>query len=203
MSTVKINYEEALEKYPEQVREVLNKQKKSKSKHKNVSPEELNEIKLKLDSTEYDFLCTNKHLGNNIMLLTLGGSHAYGTAISTPEYCSDLDIRGIFAPRIEELLGLSRYEEFENKITDTVIHSLDKVINLMINANPNVIEMFGTKPEHIFKLSEEGKMLKDNFNLFLSRKATHSFGGYAQQQLRRGPSQGAGRTALPRGNRRR
>jgi len=141
----------------------------------------LEEIKNKLQSTEYDFLRNNIHLGNNIMILTLGGSHAYGTNVKT----SDLDIRGVFAPRMEELLGLSQYEEFENKTTDTVLHSFDKIITLMINSNPNVVEMFGTKDEHIFILSEEGKMLKDNFNLFLSRKAAHSFGGYAQQQLRR------------------
>ena len=141
----------------------------------------LEEIKNKLDSTEYDFLRTNEHLGNNIMLLTLGGSHAYGTNIEG----SDLDIRGVFAPRMEELLGLSKYEEFENKATDTVLHSFDKVIHLMTNCNPNVLEMFGCKEEHMFILSEEGKMLKDNFDLFLSRRAAHAFGGYASQQLRR------------------
>ena len=141
----------------------------------------LKEIKNKLDSTEYDFLRTNEHLKNNIMLLTLGGSYAYGTNIKS----SDLDIRGIFASRLEELLGISKYEEFENKATDTVIHSFDKIIQLMINANPNVLEIFGTKNEHVFILSEEGKMLKDNVNLFLSRKVIHSFSGYSFQQLRR------------------
>ena len=48
----------------------------------------LKEIKEKLKSTEYDFIRMNKHLGNNIILLGLGGSYAYGTNIET----SDLDI---------------------------------------------------------------------------------------------------------------
>ena len=50
----------------------------------------LEQIKQKVNSTEYDFLRTNDHLGNNIILLGLGGSYSYGTNIET----SDLDVRG-------------------------------------------------------------------------------------------------------------
>ena len=52
---------------------------------------QLEQIKNKLKSPEYDFLNSNKNLHNNIILLTLGGSHAYGMEKET----SDLDIRGI------------------------------------------------------------------------------------------------------------
>ena len=37
------------------------------------------QIKEKLKSDEYEFLRKDKNLGNNIIILTLGGSHAYGT----------------------------------------------------------------------------------------------------------------------------
>ena len=40
------------------------------------------------DDEEYIFLKENKHLGNNIILLTLGGSHAYGM----DKEDSDIDI---------------------------------------------------------------------------------------------------------------
>lgn len=43
-----------------------------------------------IKAPEYDFLRNDKNLGENIILLGLGGSHAYGTE---NEY-SDLDIRG-------------------------------------------------------------------------------------------------------------
>lgn len=43
----------------------------------------------------------------------------------------------------------------------------------------------GTKPEHLFICTAEGKLLRDNVDLFLSKKAVSSFGGYAIQQLRR------------------
>ncbi len=135
----------------------------------------------KLDSREYDFLRKDEHLGDNIILLTTGGSHAYGTNVET----SDLDIRGITLEREKEVLGLSNFEQFENHATDTTIYGFRKIISLLLNCNPNVIEMLGTKDEHLFILSEEGKLLRDNVDLFLSKKALHSFGGYATAQLRR------------------
>lgn len=142
---------------------------------------ELREIREKLQSEEYDFLRTSEHLGKNIILLTTGGSHAYGTNVEG----SDLDIRGVALEREKEILGLSNFELFQNVATDTVIYGLRKVIGLLLNCNPNVIEMLGTKEEHLFILSEEGKILRDNVDLFLSKKAMYSFGGYATAQLRR------------------
>ena len=129
------------------------------------------QIKEKLNSKEYDFLRSNEHLKDNIMLLTTGGSHAYGTNVET----SDLDIRGIALERENEILGLSNFEQFENHATDTTIYGFRKLISLLLNCNPNVIEMLGTKEEHLFILSEEGKLLRDNVDLFLSKKAMHSF----------------------------
>lgn len=140
-----------------------------------------NEIKEKLASKEYDFLRTDKHLGKNIIFLTTGGSYAYGTNVET----SDLDIRGIAVETSNEILGSSSFEQFENRETDTVIYGLRKIIKLMLNCNPNVLEMLGTKDEHIFICNKYGKMIKDNTNLFLSKRAIQSFGGYASAQLRR------------------
>ncbi|MGM9978373.1 MAG: DNA polymerase beta superfamily protein [Clostridium sp.] len=138
-------------------------------------------IKEKLTSKEYDFLRTDKHLGKNIIFLTTGGSYAYGTNIET----SDLDIRGIAVETSNEILGSSSFEQFENRETDTVIYGLRKILKLMLNCNPNVLEILGTKDEHIFVCNKYGKMIKDNTNLFLSKRAIQSFGGYASAQLRR------------------
>ena len=139
------------------------------------------DIKKLLNTAEYSFLKEDKHLGNNIMLLTTGGSHAYGTNVKG----SDIDIRGIALSRKEELLGLSSFEQFEDKNTDTIIYEFNKVARLLLNCNPNIIEIMGTKEEHIFILSNEGKLLKDNIDIFLSQRVIQSFGGYATAQLRR------------------
>lgn len=60
----------------------------------------LGQIKERLQSGEYDFLRTDEHLGHHIILLTLGGSHAYGTSMET----SDLDIRGCALNSKREIL---------------------------------------------------------------------------------------------------
>ena len=140
-----------------------------------------NEIKEKLKSKEYDFLRTDKHLGKNIIFLTTGGSYAYGTNVET----SDLDIRGIAVETSNEILGSAIFEQFEDIKTDTVVYALRKILKLMLNCNPNVLEILGTKDEHIFICNKYGKMIKDNKDLFLSKRAIQSFGGYASAQLRR------------------
>lgn len=130
---------------------------------------------------EYDFLRTNPHLGPNIMFLTLGGSHAYGTNIEG----SDIDVRGVAANTMEELFGLSNFEQAIDNATDTTVYGFKKYLGLIMNCNPNVIEMLGCRPQDYVQVSPGGQLLLDNKHLFLSRKAMYSFGGYAQAQLRR------------------
>lgn len=142
----------------------------------------IEQIKEKLKSEEYDFLRKDKNLGNNIIILTLGGSYAYGTNNKN----SDLDIRGITLNSKQSLIGIGdTFEQFNDNVTDTTIYSFNKIIKLLINCNPNVCEMLGNKPEHYFYVSPIGQQLLDNSHLFLSKKACHSFGGYANQQLYR------------------
>lgn len=141
----------------------------------------LEQIKEKVKSTEYDFLRTNKHLGNNIILLGLGGSYAYGTNIKT----SDLDVRGCALNSKSEILTNENFEQFVNEITDTTIYSFNKLITLLSNCNPNTIEILGLKPEHYLYISPIGQELLDNKKMFLSKKAINSFSGYAHSQLRR------------------
>ena len=152
-----------------------------------------------LELPEYSFIQTEKRLGKNIMLLTFGGSHSYGTNGPT----SDIDIRGITAPTKEDILGVdfvlqdydkgnnnlvfgSRgFEQYNDSATDTVIYSLDKILKLLYKCNPNTIEILGCKPEHYAYISPAGQLLLDNKHLFLSKLAVGSFSGYARQQFYR------------------
>lgn len=139
------------------------------------------EIRNTLNSADYSFLRENPHLGNNVILITVGGSHAYGTETPT----SDLDIRGCALNSPRDILTNQNFEQFVDEKTDTTIYSFNKLISLLINCNPNTIEMLGCKPEHYFYLSPIGQELLNNVDLFLSQKAAYSFGGYATAQLRR------------------
>ena len=134
-----------------------------------------------IKAPEYDFLRNDKNLGENIILLGLGGSHAYGTENEH----SDLDIRGIATNSKRNILIRKDFEQVVERETDTTIYSFEKIVKLLCECNPNTIEILGLKPEHYLYLSPIGKELLKNKHLFLSKRAIHSFGGYANSQLRR------------------
>ena len=140
----------------------------------------IEEIKQKLQSKEYDFL-RKEPLGDNIILLGLGGSYAYGTNNEN----SDVDIRGVATHSPEDILTRKGFEHVTNEVTDTTIYSLEKMINLLSNCNPNTIEILGLEPWQYLYVTDIGQGLIDNRDMFLSKKAIHSFGGYAMAQLRR------------------
>ena len=141
----------------------------------------IEEIREKLSSKEYDFIRTNSYLGSNIILLGLGGSYAYGTN----NEMSDIDIRGIATNTKRNILTHKDFEQVVDTDTDTTIYSFEKIIKLLCECNPNTIEILGLKPEHYLFISPVGKKLLKNKKIFLSKKAIYSFGGYANAQLRR------------------
>ena len=141
----------------------------------------LEQITEKISSDEYSFLRDDKHLKNNIILLTLGGSHAYG--MDNEE--SDLDVRGIALNSSDEILLGKDFEQVVNTDTDTTVYSFNKMIELLTKSNPNTIEILGCKPEHYLYLSDIGRELIDSRKMFLSKLCIHTFGGYSSAQLRR------------------
>lgn len=133
-----------------------------------------------VQSEEYSFLRTNPNL-QNIALLGLGGSHAYGM----DKEGSDLDIRGIALNSKYEILAGFDFEQVVNVETDTTIYSFNKMIELLTKCNPNTIELLGLLPEQYLHISDVGQELLDNKDMFLSQICVQTFGGYASTQLRR------------------
>ena len=131
----------------------------------------IEQIREMVKGSEYEFLRTNPHLNGKIIFLTLGGSYSYGTNVDT----SDVDIRGCALNSPTDLLGLTNFEQVVNTQTDTTIYSFNKLVSLLLNCNPNTIEMLGCRPEHYFYLDEAGKAMIDNRKLFLSQRAVKSF----------------------------
>lgn len=129
----------------------------------------------------YGFLKENPRLGGNIMLLGLGGSYAYGTNNEN----SDIDVRGIALNQKSDLIGMTSFEQYTDDKTDTVIYGFNKMIRLLLECNPNTCEILGLEPEMYLYLSPIGQELLDHRKLFLSKRAIKTFGGYADQQLRR------------------
>lgn len=77
-----------------------------------MTREELQSI---IASKLYDFLRTNPHLGKQVMFLTIGGSHAYGTNVEG----SDVDIRGVSLNTEHELLGMDTFDR--NRVNELVV----------------------------------------------------------------------------------
>lgn len=139
-------------------------------------------IKEVLKSSDYDFLRNNRYLGNNIILLALGGSRAYGTNL--PE--SDIDVRGISINPSRQIFGLENdFEQVVETNTDTTIYSLNKMVKLLLSCNPNTIEILGCRPEDYLYVTPYGQMILDNAKNFLSIRAIDTFGGYARSQYNR------------------
>ena len=134
-----------------------------------------------LTQPQYSFLKTDPHLGKHIILLGLAGSYSYGTNNEN----SDIDVRGVTLNRKSDLIGMTSYDQYTDENTDTVIYTFNKIIRLLLECNPNTCELLGLNEEHYLYLSPIGRELLANRRLFLSKRAIQSFGGYADQQLRR------------------
>ena len=139
------------------------------------------DFKALMNSEQYDFLRTNERLGERIMILGLGGSYAYGTNNEG----SDIDFRGVTMQLPSDLIGLTEFDQYEDDKTDTVIYGFNKLVKLLLECNPNTCEMLGLDEDQYLIKSELGQELIDNTQLFLSKRAVKSFGGYADAQLRR------------------
>lgn len=148
-----------------------------------------------IKSPEYSFIKENRYL-KNMMFLVLGGSHAYGMNTET----SDIDLRGVCYPIASELNGSGylftrkdpseivvngTFEQITETNTDTTIYSFHKLLRLLYNCNPNTIEMLGCREQDYLFMSDAGKYFVDNGNVFLSKKAYHSFAEYARGQFNR------------------
>ena len=123
-----------------------------------------------------------KWLPERTFYVTRHGSHAYGTSLPS----SDLDLRGVAIAPKEYYLGFGQvFEQAEQKVPDLVVFELRKFMKLAADANPNVLELLHTDESDHVVTSPIFEKLRENRHLFLSRKAKHTFSGYAVSQLKR------------------
>jgi predicted nucleotidyltransferase len=122
----------------------------------------------------------------NTILEVIAGSRAYGT--DTPE--SDTDIRGIYIlPQADRLsLGTTEGQQSDES-QDIVYYELAKFFKLAMDCNPNIIELLYTPHDCINSMDSLGAALVAQADSFLSKKAFHTFTGYAHAQIKRAKGQ--------------
>ena len=141
----------------------------------------IEEIKEKIkNDPAYEFLRTDSHLGDNICLLYLSGSYAYGTNVED----SDIDLRGVALNTKEEILLGQDFISIADVNTDTTIYSFKKMIKMLCSNTPTAIEIFGLKPEHILYANSIGKELLTKQNMFLTKRVGPAFCGYIKDSLK-------------------
>ena len=74
-----------------------------------------------LKRPEYDWINEYK---DRLCFITLGGSYAYGTNVEG----SDIDVRGVMLPTVDELIGLKHFEQRIDESTDTTLYEFNKFI---------------------------------------------------------------------------
>lgn len=115
--------------------------------------------------------------GIDIQLCCAAGSRAYGTADET----SDYDFTVVRANTPEEILT-GKQTKPTHRIIDDIdvkIYPFNNFIELLLKSNPNILEVFGLKPDDFFYVSENIKLILKNEELFLSKKCEPSYKGYA------------------------
>lgn len=120
-----------------------------------------------------------------IILEGYRGSVSHGVYVK--DYIDDKDIFGIFIPPKKYIIGLGKWEMYEKKEDDLDIlyYSIRKFFHLALRGNPNVLSLLWLRPEYYIKITEWGRLLIENRNIFVGKHCYHSFIGYAYGQLRR------------------
>ncbi len=136
-------------------------------------------------NTQYEVMC---------------GSVAYGVSSDT----SDMDIYSFCVPSKDivfphlagEINGFGkkaeRFEQFQQhhikdmevrKEYDIVVYNIVKYFQLTAECNPNMVDSLFVPPNCVLHRTDIGDLVRNNRKLFLSKKAVHTFKGYAFSQL--------------------
>ena len=114
-----------------------------------------------------------------LLLDSIAGSHAYGTAIEG----SDEDRRGVFVAPRSFIAGLDAIEQVADERNDQVYYELGHFVSLLLKNNPNALELLAMPEDCIRHRHPLFDLLKPE--IFLSKLCAKTFGEYAMGQIRK------------------
>lgn len=116
------------------------------------------------------------------------GSHLYGVANEN----SDKDIKGVFLPSKEYIIGLNQVEQIDENIVEkdeygrNTKNAIDKTYfeyrHFLLNCikgNPNFVEILFTDNKNVIYADDYGKKILKNKNLFISKNIVLKMLGFA------------------------
>jgi len=127
---------------------------------------------------------------DNMVLLGYRGSVAHNMYMpnTDPNSIDDIDLMGVFMAPVDHYIGMHRTKDtFERFVDqwDVVNYEFMKFVKLLTKSNPNVLSLLYIRDNHYVERHDYGNMLIENRDLFVSKKAYHSFTGYAYAQLKK------------------
>lgn len=140
----------------------------------------------------------NRVTPSGCIFMAYRGSHAHGLYVENSDSNStdDVDLMGVYVEDMDFYTGLqnkthgfggqkSDTQEYWVDEYDVVNYELRKLFGLLLKGNPNVLTLLFLNPKYIILQEPEWDKILENKELFVSQKAFYSFGGYANEQLRK------------------
>lgn len=132
------------------------------------------------------------------ILMAYRGSITHGMFIPSddPNSIDDIDLMGIYIESMDFYTGLNNRslgfggsktdsDDFFVEQYDVVNYEFRKFLGLLLKGNPNVLSLLYLNPSHIISKHEIWDDILEVKDIFLSKTAFYSFGGYANEQLRK------------------
>lgn len=142
-------------------------------------------------------------LKKHTILAVVCGSQAYGTATAT----SDVDIKGIACPPKDYYFSLLKnfeqadkpvwMEPFVDNLPPNLkeiasrtklegsIYEITKYFKMLLEVNPNSLDTLFCDDSDVILVTPAGQKIRDNRDLFLSKKVRYTFFSYAFSQMQR------------------
>lgn len=139
-----------------------------------------------------DLIRDEPGLGRDCILHGWRGSIAHGTyePSSDPNSIDDKDTMAFCVPPIDHYYGLAEYgsrgtREIQRGEWDIVIYEARKAIRLLAGGNPNALSMLWLPDNLYIDVTDAGRLLLDNRDLFVGKHVYKPYIGYATQQFQR------------------
>jgi uncharacterized protein len=123
---------------------------------------------------------------SHVIFSCVAGSRAYGTQIQG----SDEDIRGLYVVPSTSYLPLDQSPvQLADERGNAVYYSLRRCIELLTEANPNILELLFTPPDCVVSTSPVMEKLIRARSLFVTRQCGDTHIGYAMSQIKKARGQ--------------